>query len=519
MVSLQDSTNKKNLMLERTLIVTAVSLGMGLLFDLLFYGKLPGISFPLYVVSTLLVGLFWAHLQHRRVPKTARFMIPLLLFFSAMVYVRAGELLTFFNVCISFYLLLMFVNLVFRPKLARYVFKDYLEFVFRLPLQVLGKARQALASAINQNGFVTKHQVFPQVVRGVLIALPVLVLFVILFSSADLVFRQYVTDLFNFEINVELLWRIFWMLAVTVVFVGLFGLFERKEELAQPPYYEATAKGGQGRRGLVETSVLFGSLNVLFLIFIFVQLAYLFGGATNVVGGEFTYAEYARKGFFELIAVAGISFLLIFAAERLLLREGQKHAMRFKVMSGALIVQVLIVMLSAFKRLQLYEGAYGYTSLRVYSHIFIIWLAIVFIALLYKIFADKRESVLAFTMFGGVMVLFIAFNFINVDGLVAHKNIARYHATGKLDLGYINSLSDDAVVEITSLLNAKDPTLRGAMASHLYDRQQRLLSQSGPWQSANITRKSALSALNSHQKLLDQNKDLIVMPEYLGPGH
>lgn len=518
MVSVPDRTNITNPVLERTLLVALVSLGMGALFDLLFFGKLPGISFPLYVALTLSVSLWWASMQHRKVPRTALYMIPLLLFFSAMVFVRAGELLTFFNTVISLYLLLLFVNLVFIPDLLRYKFRDYLAFIFRLPLQVLRKAREALAPAARQNGFIAKHQVFPQVVRGVLITVPVLVLFVILFSSADLVFRQYVAGLFSFEFNIELFWRAFWLLAVAVVFLGLFGLFGHREETART-HQEHSAWAGQGRHGLVEASVLFGSLNALFLIFIFVQLTYLFGGASNVVGGEFTYAEYARKGFFELIAVAGLSFLLIFAAERLLLREGQKHAPQFKLLSGALIVQVLIVMLSAFKRLQLYEGAYGYTSLRVYSHIFIIWLAVVFVALLYKIFADKRESVLAFSMFVGVMALFVSFNFINVDGLVARKNIERYQTTGKLDLRYINSLSDDAIVGVAGLLNSEDERLRAVVASHLYQRQQFLLAHDGSWQSANVTRKSALRVLNEKRDVLEQNKDKIIEPGYLGPGH
>lgn len=514
MESVPDRTTTMNPALERTLLVTLVCLGMGLFFDLLFFGKLPGISFPLFVVLTLAVSLLWAHLQRRRVPRTALFMIPLLLFFSAMVFVRASEALTFFNTVLTFYLLILFVNLIFAPKLAFYKFKDYVSLVFRVPLQVLGKVREGLAAAVKSNGFVAKHQAFPQVVRGVLIAVPVLILFVVLFSSADLVFRQYVSDLFSFEVNFELVWRLFWIVAVALGFFGLFGLFERREEAAQ--HQDKPAKAGRG--GLIEVSVLLGSLNVLFLAFIFVQLTYLFGGASNVVGGEFTYAEYARKGFFELLAVAALSFVLIFATERLLKRDGQKHAVQFKVLSGALIIQVLVVMLSALKRLQLYEGAYGYTSLRLYSHIFIIWLAVVFVVLLYKIYADKRESFFAFSLFVAVMVLFASFNFLNADGMAARKNIERYQTTGKLDVRYINGLSDDAVTEMTGLLDSKDAKLKAAMARYLYVRQQTLLAHDGAWQSSNITRKAALRALNTHQAVLEQNRDTIVDPEYLGPG-
>lgn len=515
MESVPDRTIAMSPALERTLLVTLVSLGMGLLFDLLFFEKLPGLSFPVYSVVTLAVLLLWAHLQRRKIPRTARLIIPLILFFSGMVFVRAGELLVFFNVVLSFYLLLLFVNVVFAPKLPFYKFKDYLTLLFRVPLQTLSKAREGLSLGIKRNGFIARHQASPQVVRGVLIALPVLLLFAILFSSADLVFRDFITGVFSFEVNAELVWRTFWILVVAITFFGLFGLFERKEDTAQQQ--EEPAKVGRG--GHVEASILLGSLNGLFLIFIIVQLAYLFGGAANVVGGEFTFAEYARKGFFELVAVAALSFLLIFVTEHVLKRDGQKHSLQFKVLSGALIVQVLIVVLSALKRLQLYEGAYGYTSPRLYAHVFIIWLAVVFIALMYKILADKRESFLAFTMFIGVMALFLSFNFINIDGLAARKNIDRYEATGKLDVRYINTLSVDAVTEMTGLLDSKDEKLRDAMARELYVRRNVLLADDGPWQSSNVTRTAALNALNGHRDLLEQSKDKIIDPSYIGPGH
>lgn len=517
MESAPDRAHQTSKPSERLLAVGVVSAGMGVLFDQLFFEKLPGISFSLYAILTL-AFMFWsARLHQRRIPKTALYMVPLVLFFSGMVFVRAGGLITFCNIVLSLYLLALFVVLVFRPQLSLYRFEDYLARVFVLPIKVVCRAKEAIAPLLKSNGFLTKHPALPGVLRGIIVAIPVLVLFAILFSSADLVFRDYVTNLFSFDINVEFFWRAFWVLAVAGAFLGLFALFERREEAKRED--QAQTKVRQGRGALTEVAVLFGSLNCLFLVFISIQLTYLFGGAANVVAGSFTYAEYARKGFFELIAVAGLSFLLIFVAERLLLREGQKHSLRFKVFSSALIVQVLIVLVSAFKRLQLYEGAYGYTSLRLYSHIFIVWLAVVLLALLYKIYADKRENALAFYIFVSIMALFVSLNFINVDGMVARKNIARYQATHKLDLRYMNSLSDDAVTEVASLLDAKDTKVKEAMAYHLFWRRQALLEDSRSWQSANLTRKAALRVLGEHQELLKQSKDAVIDPSYRGPGH
>ena len=43
--------------LDRTRIIAGISLVLGILFDYFFYDKIPGISFPLYVIL-IIAGLF-----------------------------------------------------------------------------------------------------------------------------------------------------------------------------------------------------------------------------------------------------------------------------------------------------------------------------------------------------------------------------------------------------------------------------------------------------------------------------
>lgn len=500
---------------RRTLVMVAAALGLGIVFDILFFGKLPGISFPLFIVLALATILAVVHLHGQKAPRTALFMIPLLLFFSSMVYVRANEMLTFFNVVISLYLLGLFITLTLRPWLRAYSVVDYLRVMLDVPLLSMGRAIDTVKTWIAGRNFIAKHKQLPQVIRGVLIALPVLLVFLALFASADLVFREYVSHLFNFQINGELFWRTVMALVVALVSLGAFVLLGERR---QKDTLSENTPTKPNKFGLVETSILFGSLNVLFLSFILVQLAYLFGGAQNVVGGEFTYAEYARKGFFELIAVAGFSLLLLFVTERLLLRQRQMHDLKFKLLSSLLIVQVLVIMVSAVKRLHLYESAYGFTSLRLISYIFMAWLAAVFVVFLYKILADRRENELAFALFVSVMALFAVVNFMNIDALVASKNIDRYERTGKLDVRYLEGLSDDGVVQFARLLDAEDQKLRNDVANTLYYRRQSLQSKDGAWQSANVTRKAALRVLDSRSGLLEENKDTFSDPAYRGPG-
>jgi hypothetical protein len=494
-----------NTLLKRTLLTVGASVGLGLIFDLLFYDKLPGVSFPLYmgiVVGGIMVAARTYKVAMYR--STLYILLPLA-FFSGMVFVRAGGFITFLNILASLYLLGLFLYAVFAPQVRNFVSQDYLAPVLKLPIHLARRARQTIVELSGVRSVARKHKSLPQVLRGVLITLPIVLLFGALMTSADLVFRKYMTDLFSFDLDSVMYFRLISIAAVSIIFVGVFGYLLRKPEDSKSGL-EVEKPGllasifGKGKGG-IEATILFGSLNALFLGFIIVQLTYLFGGEQNILAQGFTYAEYARKGFFELIAVAALLFALIVTTERALLQKGQQHSTQFKFLSAALILQVIVLMASAFKRLSLYESAYGFTSLRVLSHIFVVWLVIVFAILLYRIFVDQRESTFAFLSFLSVLALLAFINILNVDAFAARKNIDRYYRTGKIDVSYLARLSDDAILETSRLLD-KPGAHHAELVSALTAKRHDLIQKEENWQSTNLARKTALEAL--HDRLSRQ---------------
>src|SRR3989338_3679110 len=238
----------------------------------------------------------------------------------------------------------------------------------------------------------------------------------------------------------------------------------------------------------IETSIVFGSVNALFLVFIILQLTYLFGGDSNITLQGFTYADYARKGFFELIAVSVISLLLLLAAEKFSPRTAAKHTALFKSLGTALVVQVIVIMVSAFTRLKLYEDAYGFTTLRLYSHAFIFLLAIIFLLLLYKIYVDHREKFFAFHSFVAAMLFLVAMNILNPDAFIARQNIQHIPENGEIDKYYLAQLSADAIPETIQLLQMNKENEDGAQyfAGSLYH-----WSLPTEWQSWNISYRTA----------------------------
>ncbi|MFH0890544.1 MAG: DUF4173 domain-containing protein, partial [Candidatus Liptonbacteria bacterium] len=207
------------------------------------------------------------------------------------------------------------------------------------------------------------------------------------------------------------------------------------------------------------------------------------------------------------IAVAVISFLLVLTTEKYTAKKDTEHTLIFKILSTALIVQVVLIMASAFKRLLLYEEAYGFTTLRLYSHAFIVFLAVIFALLLYKIFKDKRENLFVFRVFISILIFLAAMNILNPDAFIARRNIERFNTTADLDIYYLSRLSDDAIPETVKILGISDENLRKGFARELYWQTQKDAPLFSRWQSLNISRMSADKILEPKAAELEQYKD------------
>ena len=484
-------------------IVTGISLILGFLFDYFFYSKIPGISFPLYVVLVI-AGLFIiSNLFKKKINKEVLWLLVPLIFFSTMVFVRSSSLLTFLNIIASFLLLLVIAEVSFGRKLKNFSIGDYVK-IFFLPFKFVHPLFQTLSNLFSLRGVYKDRKVFSQIVKGVLMAIPVLFVFLLLFSSADLIFQKYVSDLINIDNELEIFFRFILILIATIVLIGAYTYSFRDKEgqiTAQQNCKNHTV-------GHIESSILLGSVNVLFFIFILVQLTYLFGGERNISVQGFNYAEYTRRGFFELITVAIISLLLLLTIEKYVMKKETEHALGFKILSTVLVIQVILIMASAFTRLSLYEEAYGFTTLRLYSHAFIILLAIVFCWMLYKIYKDNRENTFAFRVFISITLFLVAMNFLNPDSFIARRNIEQFDVTGKLDIYYLNHLSDDAIPNTIKVLNISNEDLRKSFARELYCRAQNNDSPYfSQWQSLNISRMRADKIINSKIRELEPYKD------------
>ena len=106
--------------MRNLLLISVVSLILGLSFDYFFFDKVPGLSFPIYVLL-ILAGLFISSkFFNKRSSNEALWLLAPLLFFSAMVFVRASTFLTFLNVAASLFLLLLIADIFLEGKIKSF---------------------------------------------------------------------------------------------------------------------------------------------------------------------------------------------------------------------------------------------------------------------------------------------------------------------------------------------------------------------------------------------------------------
>lgn len=457
-----------------------ISLVLSLLFDLLFFEKTPGISFVIYIAA-IAGGLFaLAHSLKRPLPKSALWLLLPLGFFAAMVAVRASPLLIFLDIFASLLLLLLIARVSFRDNLKGFKLLDYAKIPL-LPLKFFAPLLQTFATFFALRSTVKNHSLTIQITRGILLAIPALVIFLALFTSADLVFQKYVTDAFDLQFDSATIARAVVISLVTLGFTGAYAYIFRQQSEQSVGAISATTT--PARIGKVEVSILLGSVAALFLLFIVVQLAYLFGGQSNISGQGFTYAEYARKGFFELLLVALVAFAMLWVADKTAAKSKLGHSLGFRVLSSVLIAQVLLIMASAFKRLYLYEQVFGFTTLRLYSHVFVMFLAVIFVLLLIKILKNQNENRFAFPAFMTTIAFLASMNLLNPDAFIARQNLDRFYQTGKLDSHHMAGLSEDALPEVKTAINATTGSTKRHLLTSLDVR-----SAPSNWQSWNLAR-------------------------------
>jgi hypothetical protein len=282
------------------------------------------------------------------------------------------------------------------------------------------------------------------VIRGVVLTLPIAGLFALLLASVDPTLAAWRDDLGRLLSSWDFVPRLVFFGGVLGLSLGALGYALRPAEKESRPTGETTPLLQLGE---TERLMVLSAIAGLFTLFLTLQVSYLFGDVARVQGSGVSYAEWARRGFAELTVVATLCGGVILALA--LTAPATRRRRRILIMELIVLGETQVLLHSAFRRVVLYENAYGFTTTRVYAQAYMIVVAASLLLLAHELLRQPSARRLLGRAGALAVMAMTAMAVWNHEGWIVTQNVARYEHTGKLDVRYLAcDLSARAVPEV-----------------------------------------------------------------------
>jgi hypothetical protein len=470
--------------------ITAVA--VALLGAWIMYDALPGVNWGLWTLAAAVGLVLVVGLRGAAPGKPSILMLIAAVVFAAGASITAAELIAAL-ICLSVITLLaLAMMLVLQPTLKPLT----LAYFIWGPVVAAGNA---IAESVHRSGDLLRTIRSPRAraaVRGAAITLPVVIVFALLLSNADPLFALWREEIADLIANWDFVPRVVFFFVMLVVVLGAYGYVLRAPASDENRPFFATAPRLQKAAllGATERLILVSSVALLLWIFLAAQVSYLFGNAPTVPGSGITFADYARRGFGEITIVATLSVALIVFAESY--GEPGSRPGLLRGVTFALVLALMLLLASAFRRVSLYEQAYGYTVARLYAQAYMIVMGVAIVALAREVWTRLDSGRLFRLALAAAVITFAVLVYWNHEGWIATQNIRRFATTGKLDTVYLTrDLSPNAIPSIVAALPTLPDSQAVAIRSSLGSYSKRKFLWSKRWYEWNLGRSRARKAL------------------------
>ena len=283
---------------------------------------------------------------------------------------------------------------------------------------------------------------------GIACALPVLLVVIPLLVSSDAAFEGIVNSVFSDV--ARLMGSIFFGI---IIFAMLFSLSFAIVKGLSNKEPEMSSHTEKTKISVTTINTFLCTISLVYLIYLFSQLAYFFNAFSSVLPENYTLAEYARRGFFEMSIICGINLMLVFGSLVSSQKESGKNALSTRLISLFICAFSLILIGTVASKMAMYISEFGMTRLRILTSVFMLVLCFIFLFTIIKLFAHKfsymKYIVIAVTVIG------ISVSFADIDRVIAKYNTEMY-LNGYLktiDVSAFSDLSDSAVPYLVVLLD------------------------------------------------------------------
>lgn len=339
---------------EKFGIFALISLSFGGFFALLFYKAYMGINVPIF--AAIIIFLLLQVMRVLAVPIKKGTIV----YYLGVLLLAISTALTYNGVIhfLNIIGILMLLDLSLLHQFyedCRWDFTRHLGKMFGLLFISIGSLGLPFTAA---TGFLKRTKVFKNdqarnVLLGTIIALPLLLILTALLSAADMLFGKMTRQMFDFIFSEDIF---------AVGFMVIFGFLACYCIIGGSVWGVGKEDKAENKRADASIAITFMTLiSVIYALFCAIQIIYLFANGIFTLPEEFTFAEYARRGFFELLAVTIINIGLLLLCTKLF-----QESMHLKRILTFMTLCTYIMIASATYRMLLYIGAYHLTFLRLF---------------------------------------------------------------------------------------------------------------------------------------------------------
>ena len=217
------------------------------------------------------------------------------------------------------------------------------------------------------------------------------------------------------------------------------------------------AQKAGSRISTITVNTVLGAVCLVYLVYLFSQLAYFVGGFSGILPEEFTLAEYARRGFFEMTLLCMINLGVIALAVGLVRKKDGKAPLSTRILCLWIGLMTVFFVVASSAKMILYIDGYGLTRLRVLTEVITVFFGLSTVAVMIWLFAPKMPY-MKVIMVMGLLIGAVVF-WADVDTVVASYNVSAYQS-GKLetiDMEYLDLQGNVAIPFAQKLLDDDDP--------------------------------------------------------------
>lgn len=393
----------------------------------------PALSTALFILFFIIFGIFYGKTCGFRQTKTAiPYLILLLLAairfiifdndFPAALLFLFVSLMAVYWVCVFSRKRICLQQAEQKDNISSLLIWDLCNQLFLVAFVHFGSGFESLRSLFGKRN---NSKTLVQVLIGILICIPVSFVVIQLLCSADIVFHNLLDLLFAkifSNIYISIL-KFFLAIPIWCYLFGLFyGNFRNRTFHGISNRQIETIRTGMRKMPKATAYTILTMLNLIYILFFVSQSAYLFSGFSNLLPMGFTYAQYAREGFFQLCAIAFINFMITWLSF-IIIEKKDKNPKTLTIEIMLLSCFTLLFIATALSKMVMYINFYGLTRLRIYTAWFMIVLFLLFLLIMAKSIFKFHISKAAFLIF---CVSFFVLCFSNIDGMIAKYNITRF---------------------------------------------------------------------------------------------